>query len=128
MIKNMTKKEKDNLISRLEEAATKRVCHYCGIPLRVKDDFTNVWGKDFYGRGVRWMEIDHKDAVFIRGKNIIKVEKKDREDKPEKCVLACALCNMAKSNMFTHDEFHEVGKVIREIWLERQRLGLNVKE
>lgn len=33
----------------------------------------------------------------------------------ENCVLACAVCNNAKSDKFTHEEFERVGDVIREI-------------
>jgi hypothetical protein len=36
------------------------------------------------------------------------------------CVLACALCNMAKSNKFHYAEFKRVGNVVREIWQERK--------
>ena len=98
-------------------------CHYCGIE---EDDFLGLWGK-FYGlpyRG-RKSEVEHKDTVVIRGNDIVKM---GREDTPEKCVLACALCNMAKSNMFTYEEFKKVGKVIEEIWQQRKRAGLKVKE
>jgi hypothetical protein len=101
-------------------------CHYCKIP---EADFLKIWGT-FYGlkkRGTR-LEIDHKDTVFVQEQLITRVKREDREDTPEKCVLACALCNMAKSNMFTHEEFHKVGKVIEEIWRGRQRLGLKVAQ
>ncbi len=58
------------------------------------------------------------------GKEIAKPE---REDALEKCVLACALCNMAKSNMFTYDKFKKVGQVIEELWRESKMSGLKVK-
>jgi 5-methylcytosine-specific restriction endonuclease McrA len=90
-------------------------CHYCEIEER---DFLKLWGK-FYGlpyRGHR-LEIDRRDTVIKEGNHIIK---RDLEYTAENCVLACALCNMAKSNMFTHEEFHKVGKVIEEIWRERK--------
>ena len=57
------------------------------------------------------MEIDRK------GNNVIENK---REYTPENCVLACALCNMAKSDKFTEEEFKRVGKVIREIWQKRK--------
>jgi hypothetical protein len=117
----MEKEEKELLNKLYDDGHT---CHYCNIQ---EADFLEVWGK-FYGQNKRGnrLEIDHQDAVVIRGKRIIKSEKEDQEDTPEKCVSACALCNMAKSNMFTHEEFHKVGKVIEEIWRERQRLRLKV--
>jgi len=98
------------------------VCHYCGIE---EGDFLELWGK-FYGlpyRGVR-LEVDRKDAVQVQVYDILKYKP---EYNPDDCVLACALCNMSKSNMFTHEEFHKVGKVIEEIWRERKEAGLKVK-
>jgi 5-methylcytosine-specific restriction endonuclease McrA len=94
-------------------------CHYCGI---AEGKFLDLW-KEFYGlpyRGRR-LEIDHKDAVVIKGGVIVKRTKDKLEDNPESCVLACALCNMAKSNMFTHEEFKEVGEVVRKIWQKREK-------
>ena len=99
-----------------------RTCHYCNIR---EEDFSGLWGK-FYGlphRGKR-LEIDRKDAVVIEGNSNIKI---DREYTDDNCVLACALCNMAKSNMFTHEEFRKVGKVIEEIWQTRKIAELNSK-
>lgn len=101
-------------------------CHYCGIE---DGDFLDLWGK-FYGlpyRGRR-LEIDHKDAVVIRNGEITKGKKPELKDTTaEQCVLACALCNMAKSNMFTYEEFKQVGQVIRGIWQQRKDAGLTVK-
>jgi hypothetical protein len=79
-------------------------CHYCGIE---EDDFRTVWGQKFYGgikRGGR-LEIDRKDH---KGPYEI-----------SNCVLACSLCNMAKSDIFTYDEFESVGNAIKEIWQRR---------
>jgi 5-methylcytosine-specific restriction endonuclease McrA len=94
-------------------------CHYCGI---AEGKFLDLW-KEFYGlpyRGRR-LEIDHKDAVVIKGGAVVKRTKDQMEDNPESCVLACALCNMAKSNMFTHEEFKGVGEVVRRIWQKREK-------
>jgi 5-methylcytosine-specific restriction endonuclease McrA len=80
-------------------------CHYCGIE---EKDFPTVWGKTFYGgikRG-RILEIDHIDNSL--------------GDDVANCVLACALCNMAKSDKFTYEEFKKVGDVIKEIWQQRK--------
>ena len=109
--------KKKELLNKLYERDG-HMCHYCRIQER---DFLGLWG-EFYGlpyRGRR-LEIEHKDAVVIQGNCIVKM---DREDTPENCVLACALCNMAKSNMFTEEEFKRVGKVIKEIWQERKKSG-----
>ncbi|MFC1910495.1 hypothetical protein ACFLXC_04325 [Chloroflexota bacterium] len=115
--------KKTKLLDKLYEQDG-HTCHYCGIQ---EGDFRKLWGEKFYGgtkRGGR-LEVEHKDAVVIKGNEIVKME---REDTPEKCVLACALCNMAKSNMFTYEEFKKVGKVIEKIWRQRQRSGLRVKD
>jgi 5-methylcytosine-specific restriction endonuclease McrA len=85
-------------------------CHYCGI---VEENFTKIWGDTFYGgfkRGQR-LEIDRVNNAFGYT--------------PENCVLACAVCNMAKSDKFTHDEFLKVGASIRNIWQEKSRNRLD---
>ncbi len=81
-------------------------CHYCGIP---EDEFYQIWGGPFYGgfkRGHR-LEIDRKANSL--GYEI------------ENCVLACSVCNMAKSDRFSYDEFRKVGEVISQIWQNRKR-------
>jgi 5-methylcytosine-specific restriction endonuclease McrA len=101
---SLSSKDKKNLRTELYERDG-RNCHYCGIE---EDDFCKIWGEYFYGgikRG-RILEIDRKDDR--RGY--------DREN----CVLACALCNMAKSDKFEYEEFKRVGNVIREIWQSRK--------
>ena len=96
----LSTKEKKELRNQLyERDGTK--CHYCSIE---EKNFTKVWGETFYGgikRG-RILEIDRIDSnlgYFI-----------------ENCFLACALCNMAKSDKLDYEEFNRVGKVIKEIW------------
>ena len=81
-------------------------CHYCLIE---EDAFRDVWGATFYcglKRGRR-LEIDHKDP-----------EKRESCDEND-MVLACALCNMAKTDKLNEQEFMRVGKVINEIWQEK---------
>jgi len=98
------------------------MCHYCGIQ---EEDFSRLWG-EFYGlpyRGRR-LEIERKETVVIKGNHIVKMK---QEYTLENCVLACALCNMAKSNMFTYDEFKKVGKVIEQLWRKRKMSGLKFK-
>ena len=36
-------------------------------------------------------------------------------------ILACPICNMAKSDKFSYDEFKQVGEVIGRIWRDRKR-------
>jgi 5-methylcytosine-specific restriction endonuclease McrA len=82
-----------------------RTCHYCGIAER---DFLMIWG-EFYGSKRRGstLEVDRKDNN--RGYEI------------DNCVLACAVCNNAKSDKFSYDEFISVGKIITQVWKERLR-------
>ena len=96
----LSSKEKEKLRDQLYTRYGSK-CHYCGIE---EKNFITVWGKTFYGgikRG-RILEIDRIDNSL--GYCI------------ENCVLACALCNMAKSDKFDYEEFKKVGNVIREIW------------
>ena len=73
-------------------------CHYCNIE---EEDFIPIWGIFYKTRGFR-LEVDRKDNS--QGHTL------------QNCVLACALCNNAKSNKFTYEEFKRVGDVIKEIW------------
>lgn len=100
----LTRKEREELRNQLYKRDGRK-CHYCGIKER---DFPDVWGKTFYGgikRG-QTLEIDCKDNS--QGYCLAN------------CVLACALCNMAKTDKLEYEEFKRLGKVIREIWQERQ--------
>jgi len=100
----ITNKEKRQLRNQLYERDG-RTCHYCGI---AEGEFTIIWGQRFYGgikRG-QILEIDRK------GNNL--------EYNLANCVLACAICNMAKSDKFTYDEFKKVGDIIRAVWGKRQ--------
>lgn len=84
-------------------------CHYCGI---AEDEFCKIWGETFYG-GIK------------RGRKL-EIDRKDNNSKYDmaNCVLACAICNMAKSDKFTYDEFRRVGDVMRDIWQKRKRLEI----
>jgi len=68
-----------------------------------------VWSR-FYGVGKRGkrLEVDRKD---------------NREGYSlENCVLACAICNCAKSDQFSYQEFKAVvGPAIRKVWEARKK-------
>jgi 5-methylcytosine-specific restriction endonuclease McrA len=83
-----------------------RLCHYCGIQ---EDEFCQIWGGSFYGGFKRGQKLEVDRKVNNLGYNI------------DNCVLACAICNMAKSDKFTYDEFRKVGETIRTIWQNRKR-------
>ena len=98
--------KKDELRLKLYERDGKN-CHYCKI---AEGDFIPIWGKFYKGRGVR-LELERKDN--------------DRGYSEENCVLSCAICNNAKSNKFTREEFKKVGKAIKKIWfLRKERKGI----
>jgi 5-methylcytosine-specific restriction endonuclease McrA len=107
MAKPTTKERKELKAKLRREREEKTKCHYCGIE---ENEFNKIWKKKFYGLGKRGitLEIEHKDGN----------EENWNEDN---LVLACALCNNAKTNFFTYEEFKRVGNVIREIWQERKK-------
>lgn len=98
----ISKRRKETLRDKLYKREGRR-CHYCRIK---EEDFIRIWGK-FYGgktRG-RKLEIDRKDN--------------QKGYTEENCVLVCPICNNAKSDKFTDEEFRKLGGVIREIGLKR---------
>lgn len=82
-----------------------RVCDYCKIK---EEDFLEVWGP-FYGGKTRGgiLEVDRKDSTGPYTE--------------DNCVLACAICNNAKSDKFTYEEFKAVGEVVGKIWRDKER-------
>lgn len=75
-----------------------KCCYYCEIK---EEDFIPTWGVFYKGRGKR-LELERKDSE--KGYNTLN------------CILACAICNNAKSNKFTYKEFLGVGKAIKKVW------------
>lgn len=96
---------KKELRNRLYERDGTR-CHYCGIN---EKDFIKIWGKFYGGKRGSTLEVDRTNN--------------EQGYKLANCVLACALCNNAKSDKFSYAEFVRVGNVIKNIW--RQRKGYN---
>ena len=79
----LSHKDREKLQCQLYEGDG-RNCHYCGIE---EEDFLKIWRKFYKSRGQK-LEIEHKDN--------------NRKDfSLENLVLACALCNCAKSNKLT---------------------------
>jgi hypothetical protein len=80
-----------------------KCCHYCGIE---ESDFLTVWGF-FNGvaRGSK-LEVGRKENNCSRT--------------IDNSVLACAICNNAKSDKFTYQEFKVVGESINKIWRQRK--------
>jgi len=82
-------------------------CHYCNIE---EEDVRLIWGEIYGG---------------IKRGGILEVDRKNNSQghTPQNCVLACAVCNIAKSDIFTYEEFKRVGAVIKEIWQQRIERG-----
>lgn len=79
-------------------------CHYCKIP---EGDFIKIWGS-FYGGRRGWrLEVDRRDNNQGYG--------------DDNCVLACALCNCAKSNKLEYEDMKKVGKAIELAWKRKQK-------
>lgn len=76
-------------------------CHYCQLP----GDTRRCYGRWFRKRR--------------RGKNL-EVDRIDNSKpySPDNCVLACYPCNNAKSDVFSYEEFMEIGKVIYRVKTE----------
>jgi hypothetical protein len=86
-------------------------CHYCGID---ESDFITVWGSFAGGTRGNTLEVNRKENNCPRTL--------------DNCVLACAVCNNAKSDKFGYQEFMAVGKAIRAVWRQRQvSQGTNFK-
>lgn len=86
-------------------------CHYCRIK---ESEIATIWGPIYprhRGKEIfstrKGLELEHKDGIKTNNswKNLS---------------LACPICNIAKSDQFTYNEFRKVGNVIREIWQERK--------
>jgi hypothetical protein len=78
-------------------------CHYCGIE---ESDFLTVWGPFNGGTRGSTLEVGRKQN--------------NCPHTFDNSVLACAICNNAKSDKFTYDEFNEVGKAIKMVWQQRR--------
>ena len=73
------------------------LCEYCHLPGNTKTHYGNTFRN---GRRGFHLEVDRKN---------------NRESySPSNCVLACYPCNNAKSDVFSYEEFLEIGKAIRK--------------
>jgi hypothetical protein len=79
-----------------------KCCHYCGIE---EPDFLTIWGP-FQGTRGGKLEVGRKEN--------------NSRHTFENSVLACPICNNAKSDKFTYDEFKLVGEAITTVWQKRK--------
>jgi len=99
----ISRKEKEKLWNKLYKRDGGK-CHYCEIE---EKDFAEIWGEFYGGKKRGKLEVDRKENG--KGYN------------EENCVLSCPICNNAKSDKFTYEEFLKVGYVIKQIWQQRKK-------
>lgn len=77
-------------------------CYYCGIPeVTIKKIYWDTRETKRPPTRVR-LELDRKDP--------------NGNYNPDNVVLACFVCNNAKSDIFSAEEFMPIGKEIEKIW------------
>jgi 5-methylcytosine-specific restriction endonuclease McrA len=74
------------------------LCKYCGLPGKTTENYSGYFRK---GRRGRQLEVDRIEN--------------DKGYSPQNCVLACYPCNNAKSDVFSYEEFLEIGKTIGNV-------------
>jgi 5-methylcytosine-specific restriction endonuclease McrA len=87
-------------------------CHYCNID---ENDIEKCWEPIYAKNGKssrRVLEVEHKNPKDKNG---------NKNNHLENLVLACPICNIAKSDQFSEEEFKKVGNVIRKIWQQRKK-------
>jgi hypothetical protein len=81
-------------------AEQKGICEYCHLI----GDTTKSYGRPFRkGRRGLHLEVDRKSC--------------NGQYSPDNCVLACYPCNNAKSDVFSYEEFLEIGETIGKVKL-----------
>jgi len=73
-------------------------CAYCGLPGNTEVHYHRTFRKG--RRGLR-LEVDRKDNGVLYS--------------PDNCILACYPCNNAKSDVFSYEEFLQIGQAVRRV-------------
>jgi hypothetical protein len=112
--KDDAKKFKDKFYNR----QANKVCHYCKL---TEDEI-----KQFVLLPKKFIDKDGKihDTDCSRGGKrgiTLEVDRKDpcKPYNDNNCVLACYICNNAKSNIFTEDKFKPIGELFGKIISEK---------
>jgi len=79
-------------------------CHYCGQPVPWAP-YGTVGGK-FINRAYHLDRKDHTQPY-----------------RKDNCVVCCTICNRLRSNKFTYTEFVQIGKLLVEIYRDRNEGG-----
>lgn len=82
-------------------------------------EFTKINKCVYCEETVEWME--HVPANY-RGKSGYNLDRKDSSKgySKENCVVCCKICNWSKNELFSHEEFLEIGKTIGKILRKRR--------
>lgn len=84
-----------------------KVCCYCGCTV---DEL-----QLFY-------DLNNSKRKITRGKSLEIERKKDEPYSPDNCKLSCYWCNNAKSDVFTFEEFQQIGESIGEVIKNRIKI------
>ena len=82
-------------------------CCYCGCTSKELDKF---------------YENTNSKRKNTRGKTLEIERKKDKPYSQDNCDFSCYWCNNAKSDVFSPDEFHRIGKAIGKVIREKLKL------
>lgn len=86
----------------IKEFGNNPKCKYCEIP---NEKIENIYWKIRKTKRPKtriYLEVDRKDP--------------SGDYNESNCVLACFVCNNAKSDIFNCDEFKKIGEQIKQIW------------
>ena len=87
------------------------VCEYCGRPIEECIDL-NVFVKNYEGNDVRLLKLAKNISNKMYNGKSFQLDRKDSllGYTFENCVLACAICNVAKGWFLSHSVFKKVAK------------------
>lgn len=81
-------------------------------------EFTNTNSCTYCDSKIEWVE--HLSSEY-RGESGYNLDRKDPSKgySKENCVVCCKICNWSKNELFTHEEFLEIGKTIGKVLRKR---------
>jgi hypothetical protein len=85
-------------------------------------EFTKIAECVYCGEPVEWIE--HVPANY-RGRSGYNLDRKDSSKgySKDNCVVCCRICNWAKNELFSHEEFLLIGKTIGKVLRKREKDG-----
>lgn len=86
-------------------------------------NFTKIKNCEYCDSKIEWTEYtsaDHGSVAYnLDRKDALKGYSEDN------CVVCCKICNWSKNDLFSHEEFLQIGKAIRKVLRKREGLGDN---